>query len=93
MPLDSKAGAYTLSSLTKRDKGLYTIIGKTNKDASGHQIDITMRNRINRWRRWDAKSQINSNMKRKLLTAFMHLQKAKDKVGLPDLVIEKTVYI
>ena len=28
-----------------------------------------------------------------MLTAFIHLQKAKDELGLPYLVIEKTAYI
>jgi transcription initiation factor TFIIB len=83
----------TDASLTRHDMGLSTVIGKTNRDASGRQIDVEMRNRINRWRTWDTRSQFQHSKEKNLHTAFIHLQKLKDKLSLPDSVIEKAAYI
>ena len=52
-----RTGAPT--SLAKYDRGLSTVIGKIDKDASGRQIDLAMKSRIGRWRTWDARSQTN----------------------------------
>lgn len=81
------------TSLSKHDRGLYTTIGKTSKDASGQIIDIQMKNRINRWRILDTRNQFKTNKERNLFTAFVYLQKLKDELGLPDSVIEKAAYI
>ena len=43
-----RTGAPT--SLAKYDRGLSTVIGKIDKDASGRQIDLAMKSRIGRWR-------------------------------------------
>ena len=79
--------------LSRHDKGLYTIIGKTDRDASGHKIDLEMRNRIGRWRILDTRSQRTNQKERNLLSAFIYLQGLKDQLGLPDVVIEKAAYI
>jgi transcription initiation factor TFIIB len=81
------------TSLAKHDKGLYTIIGKTDRDASGQEIKVEMKNRINRWRTWDARSQIRSVKEKNLSFAFIQLRKLKDEFSLPDSIIEKTAYI
>jgi transcription initiation factor TFIIB len=86
----SRTGAPT--SLAKHDRGLSTVIGKINKDAAGRQIDTAMKNRINRWRKWDFRSQ-NSHAERNLHTAFIHLDMMKSALGLPDSVIEKIAYL
>jgi transcription initiation factor TFIIB len=86
----SRTGAPT--SLAKHDRGLSTVIGKINRDAAGQQIDIAMKNRINRWRKWDFRSQ-NSHAERNLHTAFIHLDMMKSALGLPDSVIEKIAYL
>lgn len=88
--LKSRTGAPT--SLAKHDRGLSTIIGKTNRDASGQQIDTAMRNRIGRWRAWDVRSQANSK-DRNFHTAFAHLSMMKSTLGLPESVIEKIAYL
>lgn len=86
----SRTGAPT--SLAKHDRGLSTVIGKINRDAAGQQIDTAMKNRINRWRKWDFRSQ-NSHAERNLHTAFIHLDMMKSALGLPDSVIEKIAYL
>ena len=86
-----RTGAPT--SLAKYDRGLSTVIGKIDKDASGRQIDLAMKSRIGRWRTWDARSQTNDSSKRNLQTAFIHLYTMKDVLGLPESAIEKIAYL
>lgn len=86
-----RTGAPT--SLAKYDRGLSTVIGKIDKDASGRQIDLAMRSRIGRWRTWDARSQTNDSSKRNLQSAFIQLYTMKDVLGLPESAIEKIAYI
>jgi transcription initiation factor TFIIB len=89
--LKTRTGAPT--SLAKYDRGLSTVIGRINRDASGQQIDTAMRSRIGRWRTWDARSQTNDSTKKNLQAAFMHLYTVKGTLGLPDSVIEKIAYL
>jgi transcription initiation factor TFIIB len=41
------------TSLARHDKGLATIIGRANKDASGQVLDAAMRSTMERLRTWD----------------------------------------
>ena len=86
-----RTGAPT--SLAKYDRGLSTVIGKIDKDASGRQIDLAMKSRIGRWRTWDARSQTNDSSKRNLQSAFIQLYTLKDLLGLPESAIEKIAYL
>ena len=67
---NSKSRSGSPTSLAKHDRGLSTIIGKINRDASGQQIDSAMKNRIGRWRTWDFKKPGTSNGK-KLSCCFL----------------------
>ncbi len=80
-------------SLAVHDMNLSTIIGKTNRDSSGRVIDTNMQARMNRLRTWDTRTQLSDSSLRNFKTAFMLLDKLKDKLGLPYSVIEKTAYI
>ena len=51
-----------------------------------------MKNRINRWRKWDFRSQ-NSHEQRNLHNAFIQLDMMKGALGLPDSIIEKIAYL
>ncbi|MDR4490942.1 MAG: TFIIB-type zinc ribbon-containing protein [Candidatus Nitrosocosmicus sp.] len=86
-----RTGAPT--SLAKYDRGLSTVIGKINRDASGRQIEMSMRGRIGRWRTWDARTQTNDSAKRNLQAAFIQLYMMKDALGLPEPAIEKVAYL
>jgi transcription initiation factor TFIIB len=81
------------TSLARHDKGLATIIGRTNKDASGQVLDAAMRTTMERLRTWDFRTQAHTSTDRNLRQAFSELDRLKDKLGLPDSVIEKTAYI
>ncbi|MBA3978264.1 MAG: transcription initiation factor IIB [Nitrosopumilus sp.] len=89
--LKSRTGSPT--SLAKFDRGLSTVIGKVNRDASGQQIDATMRNKVDRWRTWDIRSQTRDSTKRNLQSAFMQLYMIKGALGLPESVVEKIAYL
>ena len=81
------------TSLSLHYSGLSTVIGKTNRDASGQQIDTEMISRINRLRVWDTRSQIKNYKERSLHVGLIQIQRLKDKLRLTDPVIEKTAYI
>src|SRR5437870_8811300 len=79
------------TSLARHDMGLYTMIGRGRKDARGQLLDASMRSTMGRLRTWDLRTQASAN--RNLGTAFNQLNILKDKLGLPDAIIEKTAYI
>ena len=81
------------SSLARHDMGLSTVIGRTNKDASGRAIDVAMRSTMGWLRAWDFRTQAHSSTDRNLRQAFSELDRLKDKLAVSDAVIEKTAYI
>ncbi len=83
----------SLSSLARHDMGLSTIIGRTDRDASGNILDPAMRSRMQRLRTWDIRSQAHSSAAKNRKHAFTQLSILKDKLNLSDAVIEKTAYI
>jgi transcription initiation factor TFIIB len=83
----------TPSSLARHDMGLSTVIGRADKDASGNRIDISMRSTMDRLRAWDFRTQAYTSTDRNLRQAFSELERLKDKLGLSDVIIEKTAYI
>src|SRR5439155_27319531 len=81
------------TSLARHDKGLTTIIGRTDRDASGNKIDASIRSKMERLKVWDYRSHAHDSTNRNLIQAFNELDKLKDKLGLPEAVIERTAYI
>ena len=79
------------TSLALHDRGLYTMIGRGRKDARGQVLDASMRSTMGRLRTWDLRTQASASGN--LGTAFNQLNILKDKLGLPDAIIEKTAYI
>src|ERR671920_1660830 len=92
-PNNSRSRTGMPTSLARHDMGLATMIGSEDKDASGRKIDAAMRFTMNRLRTWDRRSQTDTSTERNLRQAFSELNRLKDKLGLPDSVIEKTAYI
>jgi len=80
-------------SLARHDMGLSTVIGRTDRDASGNLLDPAMRARMNRLATWDRRSQLHTPRDRSLKHAFLQLDVIKDKLGLSDSIVEKTAYI
>jgi transcription initiation factor TFIIB len=81
------------TSLARHDKGLATIIGRANKDASGQILDVAMRSTMERLRTWDFRTQAHTPTDRNLRQAFSELDRLKDKLALSDAIVEKTAYI
>jgi len=87
----TRTGAPT--SLTMHDRGLATVIGAVNKDASGKPLSTSMKSTIERLRTWDSRSQAYSSSDRNLRQALNEMSKLKDKLALTDAVVEKAAYI
>ena len=87
----TRTGAPT--SLTMHDRGLSTIIGTANKDATGKPLSTSMKSTIERLRTWDSRSQVHSSSEKNLRQALNEMSKLKDKLSLSDPVIEKAAYI
>jgi transcription initiation factor TFIIB len=86
----SRSGSKT--TLAIDDMGLSTVIGTKNEDVTGKSLSYDMKNTFNRLRIWDSRSKSKST-ERSLRTAFMILNTVKEKLAIPDTVIEKTAYI
>jgi transcription initiation factor TFIIB len=89
----SKARTGAPTSLAVYDMGLSTIIGRTNRDATGQRLNAYMLSTIGRLRIWDSRIQVHNSEDRNLRQAFQHLDTLKDKLGLSDAIVEKTAYI
>jgi len=89
MTFQGSAAAAATTSLAIHYGGLSTMIGKTNRDASGQQIDVEMRARINRLRIWDTRSRFRDCKETNLSARLMQLQRLKEILALPNSVIEK----
>ncbi len=79
------------TSLARHDMGLYTMIGRGRKDARGQVLAASMRSTMGRLRTWDLRTQPTAN--KNLGGAFNQLNTLKNKLGLPDVIIEKTAYL
>jgi transcription initiation factor TFIIB len=81
------------TSLARHDMGLSTIIGRTDRDYTGNAIDTSIKSTIDRLRILDYRTQLHSSTDRSLKKAFSELDYLRDKLALPDSVVEKTAYI
>ncbi len=86
----SRTGSKT--TLTLNDMGLSTIIGKTNRDASGHSLTGSMKQTFDRIRMWDNRSK-SDNAKARMRSAFALLNTVRTKLSLSDPVIEEAAYL
>ncbi len=80
------------STLSIHDKGLSTVIGNTDKDATGRIISSYMKSTFNRLRTWDSRSKSTSQEKN-LKAAFLVLGTVKSKLDISDNVIERAAYL
>lgn len=81
-------------SLAKHDQGLSTIIGRYNRDFTGQIIiDSSIRSIIERIRTLDYRTQTMDSRARSRIGAFHQLDRLKQKLVLPDSVVEKAAYI
>jgi transcription initiation factor TFIIB len=81
------------TSLARHDMGLSTIIGRTDRDYTGNRIATSIKPTIDRLRILDFRTQLYSATDRSLKKAFTELDTLKDKMSLPNSVVEKAAYI
>lgn len=81
------------TSITYRDMGLSTVVGRSNRDASGRAFSSPMRSTIERIRKWDHRAPAFGSMERNLGIALAELDKMGDKLGVSDSVKERAAYI
>ena len=81
------------ASLARHDMGLSTIIGRGDRDYTGNKISASIKSTIDRLRILDYRTQLYNSTDRSLKKAFSELDKLKDKLVLPDSVVEKAAYI
>src|ERR671933_1839376 len=87
----ARTGAPT--SLARHDMGLPTIVGKSDRDASGTKIDPSINYAMQRLRTCDSRIQLSAPSDKSRREAFLLLDTLKDKLGLSDAVIENTAYL
>ena len=58
------------TSLARYDRGLYTIIGRTDKDGAGHKLDASTYSTIKRLRAWDFRTQSRTATAINLMQSF-----------------------
>jgi transcription initiation factor TFIIB len=67
------------------------VVGRGFRDARGQVLDSSTRSTMGRLRTWDFRIQASAN--RNVIIAFNQLNTLRDKLGLPDAIIERTAYI
>jgi len=87
----SRVGSPT--SITYRDMGLSTMIGRSNRDASGRSVASPMRSTIERLRKWDNRSPAFGSKEKNLSVALRELDKMGDKLAVSQAVKERAAYI
>jgi transcription initiation factor TFIIB len=90
---ENRARAGSPTSITHRDMGLSTIIGRSNWDASGRALSSPMKGAIDRLRRWDSRAPAYGSSERNLGVALNELEKMGDKLGVSKAVKERAAYI
>ena len=81
------------TSLTMHNRGLSTIIGKSNHDFVGKPLGYQMKHFMNRMRLWDSRSQVKTTSERNLKSALYEMGKLKEKMDLSDAIIERAAYL
>jgi len=79
------------NSLTMYDKGMNTVIG--HKDSNGKALTASNKTRFNRIRLQDSRSKMKRSSQRTLSKSLIFLNCMKEKLAIPELVLEHTAYL
>lgn len=88
-----RARAGSPTSIVYKDMGLSTVIGKTDRDASGRSFASPMRSTMERLRKWDNRSPAFGSSEKNLGVALRELDKMGDKLGVSQAVKERAAHI
>ena len=86
-----RSGAWI--SITKRDMGLATVMGRSNRDAAGRTFAPPMRSSIERLRKWDGRTLALGSVEKDLGVAMGELERTGDKLAVSNAVRERAAYI
>ena len=75
------------------DGGLSTVIGGTNRDASGRILTASMKSKIKRLRTQDDRSPADKRAARTLKHGLTKINRLKDKLSVSDAVMERAAYL
>lgn len=81
------------TTLAIHDRGLSTIIGKANHDATGKPFSQDMQRTLRRMRLWDSRSKTRTSSEQNLRIALGEMGKLKEKMGLSDSIIERASFL
>jgi transcription initiation factor TFIIB len=81
------------TSIAQPDMGLETVIGNTDRDASGSALPSGTKSTVDRMRVWDRRSQPNESAYRNMSKAFDEIKTLAAKLSVGDAVIERSAYI
>ncbi len=81
------------TSITYKDMGLSTMVGRSNRDASGKPFASPMRSTMERLRKWDNRAPAFGSTEKNLSVALRELDKMGDKLGVSQAVKERAAYI
>ncbi|MDA4117159.1 MAG: transcription initiation factor IIB [Thaumarchaeota archaeon] len=90
---ESRARTGMPTSITSFDMGLSTVIGSSNRDASGSSLSGHMKSTMDRVRVWDKRSQAKNSFDRNLRQAFNEMKMFAEKLAVGDEVVERASYI
>jgi transcription initiation factor TFIIB len=80
------------TSIAQHDMGLATVIGVSDRDASGRSLSGPMKSTVGRLRTWDRRSQVHESTDRNLRQAFSELRRLSDKLVVSEAVAERAAY-
>lgn len=75
------------------DGGLSTVIGSTDRDASGRAITLSMKSNIKRLRTLDGRSPVDRRTADSLKHGLMEIKRLKDKLAVSDAVMERAAHL
>ncbi len=79
------------NSLTMYDKGMNSVMG--DRDSNGKTLNAFNKSNFRRLRLWDNRSKMKSSSQRTLGSSLIFLNSMKEKLGLHELVLERTSYL
>ena len=80
------------TSIAVHDMGLATMIGSTNRDASGKSLSGSMASTVERLRTWDRRSQTHQSADRNLRQAFSELRRLSENLSISESGTERAAY-
>ena len=94
-PEEKEARSHTgaPASLSRRDRGLSTIIGTGSRDAGGAALSSSSKAAMSRLRTWDRRSMFRRSADRNLSIALDQLSRQAEKLSVGAYVSERAAYI